>query len=202
MPQAWSITPLDAFQVNHTVIFNPTFISQVVTDFLKKNGILNAFVSIGLSEAMIWEHCCWTEKEQPMEHALAHQGRPLIWNYVYVSSNEDKSQHLFYLFGLSREVLFQYQLLALTIPFNCRTITSKNRALLHATNENIPLLYTNEIPEQVSLLAKHCLKKIDTFDYKDLFEASEQFYEFLIEEKEAVFASLGLFLLGKSYELQ
>lgn len=199
--KAWEVKNLDCLQIEHGIIFNPTHVTEIIAEFLKKNRLKNCFVSIGLSETMVWERCCWILQEQPTSDHLCHEARTLVWNYTQLSRSESSDKKLFYLFGIAREIVFQYQLLALNVPFNCSTITSKNRALLYALSWFNRLMLPVSFSGTVEQLRDHCLTAFEGYDYKKIVEGSDNFYEFLNEEKEAAIASLGLLLLGKNYEL-
>lgn len=204
VPRAWDLKFYDSYQGNYSAIFNPTFLALVLTEFLKQHAIKNPFICIGLGDTMIWEQCCWLAKEQPTCHDMKSPLRTLIWNYAHIGSRNDKTEHFFYLFGLTREVLFQYQLLALNIPFSCRTITAKNRALLYVpcTHSQGALSFDTLVSDQIQVVTNHCLAALEGHGYNNFFEASQPFYDFFVKEKDAVIASLGLFLLGKNYEFQ
>lgn len=196
IPRAWDIQSLDALQVEGSIVFNLTFFVQTLAGFLKKHALKNAFVSIGLGQGMVWEQLRWATNRNPnFDEGEQHA---LTWNSVHVVSDEDVSNHLFYLFGSAREVLFQYQLLAFQVPCKILCITSQKRALLHVTS----FLHQTTLPsplfsDELSQLSPCCTALLDLFGYETLFEDSLSFKEFFQHEKEAVYAALGLFLLGK-----
>lgn len=203
-PKAWEVQNLDSLQIEHGIIFNPTVVTEIILEFFKKNKLKNCFVSFALSDTMIWESCCWILQEKPTSDHLPYEAKTLVWNYMQLWSNEHSNKKLFYVFGLTREVLFQYQLLALKVPFNCNTITSKNRALLHAISALNQLKISPDIfSGTLEQISDYCLAAFDLCDYKNIFmDGSDDFYTFLQEEKESMLISLGLFLLGKNYELR
>jgi hypothetical protein len=203
IPKAWEVSNLDSLQIERGIIFNPTVVAEFITQFFKKNNLKKCFVSVGLADTLLWEHCCWIIQERPTIDHLPYEARTLVWNYAQLWSDENSYKKLFYLFGLPREILFQYQLLSLRVPFHCCTITAKNRALLYA----ISAIYrVNIAPDffsgNLEHLSNYCLELFDRLGYEKIFEKSDIFYQFLQEHKESMIASLGLFLLGKNYELQ
>jgi hypothetical protein len=202
IPQAWSMKLLDSFQIKNSIIFNPTYLAEVIEEFFSSHGLKNVFVSIALADNLIWERCCWISQEQPTTDHLDHSARTLVWNYAHLMTDLEQKKHCFYLFGIAREVLFQYQLLALKVPFNCCTITSKNRSLLYVASllNQPPTSHTGY--DDVTMVTDHCMKFIDTYGSEKLFDASKSFYDFFQNEKEAVITSLGLFLLGSHHELR
>lgn len=203
IPKAWKSKQLDSLQVNQSVIFNPTFLKSVIEDFLIVNNLKNAYIALGLSNTMIWEYCYISFKEQPTSDSFSNALPSLIWNYAHLGKN-DFQENFFYLFGITREILFQYQLLALSVPFNCSTITSHNRALLYVMSFfEQPIFKTTGFPNTINQLSDHCMHVFDCFGHEEFFvDTSESFCDFFKKEKEAILASLGLFLLGKQYELQ
>lgn len=196
IPRAWLMKPLDTLQVEDAVIFNLTFLVQTIAEFLKEHGLKNAFVNVGLAQGMVDEALWWRSQKDFTVDDIAEQG--LVWNYTHVVSDDDAHKHLFYKFGVAREILFQYQLLALQVPCRILCITSKKRALLHAISSLqqtslSPTLFSDDLMNFSSC----CTTVLDLFGYETIFEAPPSFKDFFEEEKEVVGAALGLFLLGK-----
>ncbi len=203
VPHAWHIEPLDCLQVEQGTIYNPTFLAQIIAQFLATHSIKNPIICIGLNQKMVWERCVWIENEHPTSDEIAHEARSLIWNYTYLGKNQSYQKHLFYLFGIAREILFQYQLLALQVPFTCSTITTATRALMHTTSCVQQLDHFNFSTVELSEITQHCIQFFDAYNAEQLFEtSSSKFFELFQKEKSMLLASIGLFLLGKSYELQ
>jgi hypothetical protein len=196
IPRAWAVKPLDAMQAEGPVIFNLTFFVQAISEFLQAHNLKNAFMSIGLAEGMLWEQLRWVENRNPALQEVVSSQDALVWNYTHVVSNEYADKHPFYMFGVAREILFQYQLLALQVPCNIICITSKKRALLHAIALN-QISLSPTLSDELELFSRCCATMLDLFDYEAVFENSSHFKTFFEEEKEAVCAALGLFLLGK-----
>lgn len=201
-PKAWAMHSLDYLQAEKPIIFNLTFFQKVIADFLQKNKIHNAFIAVGVSGTILWEQCSWVKfDEQPSIKNFFSQPNTLIWDYIFLQRNEYSHEQLFYLFGIVREVLFQYQLLALSVPFNCAVITSGNFALLYALSmiAQKPLQSHQGAFDNPERITTYCLDFFEQHGYQKLFgDDSVQFYDFYKQQKEAILTAVGLFLLGKN----
>ncbi len=202
IPKAWAVKSLGLNQINQSIIFNLTHLSEIISDFLQAHKLKNPYVSLAFAENHIWEDCRWhTADEPPHDPAIAQK---VIWNYAPLYANYQEQKHFFYLFGLRREILFQYQLLALKVPFHCCTITSKNRALLYMLsflNQPLADQHIKQI-KTVQELASYCNTLCNAYGSDALFEPNAHFSQLFSKEKELILASAGLFLLGTHHELQ
>lgn len=202
IPKAWRLQQLALNQINQSIIFNLTHLSDIIAEFLQVHKLKNPYVCLAFAQNHIWDDCRWYSIDEPIHnHSIA---KTVVWNYTPVYNNYDEQKHLFYLFGLRREILFQYQLLALKVPFYCCTITAKNRALLYLLNFLNHPLSVDTLAQITTTqeLSEYCSNVCNEYQYHTLFEPSELFSHLFSQEKELILASLGLLLLGVHHELQ
>lgn len=108
-------------------IFNPTNIACILRLFLQKNSARATSVAIALAGTAIQEHIMHVAADQQPDFSCVPQHH--IWNSLSWHHNHKK---YIYTFSTSRELLMQYQLLAITTPFFCCLMSSITRCLLES----------------------------------------------------------------------
>lgn len=124
MMSDYAIIPCTNMELEKQFIFNPTYVSKQLCALLNKNVQPHTEIRISLEGAAIFEkilsHDKFLEETHTMQlEKLLWFDLPLFNNYIYICS-------------ISRELLFQYQLLAIQNKFNMRCITTSNMALLNS----------------------------------------------------------------------
>jgi len=138
--KGYQITELDNLELERLIIFNPSRISTLIQHFVSTHQLKNAFVLFCLSgPSVIGQFISFNTATPDPEQFASHnknksiQDKPtwdkLIWDYVYLYPT-DNGQFMFYAAGIKRELIFQYQLLALRNNLNLITITPAAIALL------------------------------------------------------------------------
>lgn len=127
--KAYNHTPLHHLESAQSILFNPTYISGRIITFLKTYNLNHAFVILGISGPTIVESIIELPIASPTPQDFHFPKlRSLIWDYRYLYPLDHR--FAFYLCGISREHLAQYQLLAITTRTNIIGITTERMALL------------------------------------------------------------------------
>jgi len=129
--KAYHTEKLENLELEQLIIFNPSHIGSVIKQFLKFNNIKNPFTFFCLNGPTIVEQFVPAESAtpDPDQFPLVHKNN-LIWDYTYLYST-DNGQFMFYVSGIKREQLFQYQLLAINNQLNLISVTSDTMALIN-----------------------------------------------------------------------
>ena len=120
--------PLHHLELEQLVLFNPTRISRFINHWYriasKKVPLLMSLSGPALIEQLVPLPITHPTIDQfPINHSPDWH-----WEFVYLYSID--TMHYFYLTGIRRSILFQYQLLALHNQFPLQTLTSNAMALL------------------------------------------------------------------------
>jgi len=118
-------------ELESLIVFNPTKIKQHIVNFLNSCNARNAFVACSLRGPKLFERFVSVTKAHPsMEDFEVSERNHMLWDYRFAYP-ADNGLWVFYVTGMPRALLLQYQLLAITTPFNLLTITSERMALLN-----------------------------------------------------------------------
>jgi hypothetical protein len=143
----------------------------ILRTFLQENKVQNAFVALGLQGGVLQEQLISFEKNGDAPIDVAKKIAPSkVWNFYFLPRQLHDQQQV-YFFSMAREIIMQYQLLALSTPFNCCLISSTLRALL-------------EVTQSVESTAYMSLEELKQRKINTLENQNKAFHQ-------------GLFLLGK-----
>lgn len=120
--------PLEHLELEQLILFNPTTIGNYISSWYR--GIDKEIpLLMSLSGPSIIEKLVPLPVTHPTidQFAIPH-GPDWHWDFIYLYSID--TMHYFYLTGIRRSILFQYQLLALHHQFPIKTVTSNAMALL------------------------------------------------------------------------
>ncbi len=107
-----------------TMIYNSSFLEQQIQSFIVTYRLENAFFSLCIADNHIEERLVKLKKSSPTTTDFAHLGlHKLVWDYSYLYAHE-QGEFVFAVSGIKRELLFQYQLLALSLGINLITLTT------------------------------------------------------------------------------
>lgn len=172
-------------ELSEGTIFNPTKLQQLIRVFLQETKAHQNFVAIALQGTALHEEfiACDPHHESSIDLAKKVTSSH-VWNFNFLPSDHHKQ---IYLFSMRREILMQYQLLALLTPFQCCLITSTTRTLME-------LLQSAHIDfaANVSEIFQVRSKALDAY-----VPGALCLMENMSEEKETIAFHVGLFLLGK-----
>lgn len=117
-------------ELESLIVFNATKIKQHINDFLDSCNAHTAFVACSLRGPILFERFVSTTKvDASMEDFEIPERSHMLWDYRFAYP-ADNGLWVFYLMGMPRTLLLQYQLLAINAQLNLLTITSERMALL------------------------------------------------------------------------
>ncbi len=197
---AYQKTALDHLELEQSIIFNPTKIQQYINNFLEQYNLNNAFVACSCAGPGIREKIITLNIASPKPKDLTSAGlKKIMWDYRYLHPVHN-NQFAFYVCGISRELLFQYKLLAIALGINLTTITTEFMALLHLYK----YLYGNAFRySQLAIdMQKHNNKLEKNFTHETIrrmLHISSDITLDLYQEAPFLLKSLGLLLTGEQY---
>lgn len=118
-------------QLHNAQLFNPTALSSHITDFLAQHKLSNAFIGIWLNGPAIKQQLITCSHAEPTAQELGIvDSHRYQWDYQYLYPTDD-GRFVFYVTSIAKELIFQYQLLAITAHLHLITLTTYQIALLH-----------------------------------------------------------------------
>ena len=126
--------------IKNLTIHNMSRISSIIQDFFNNHTTNKAYTVLSLTQPGVIERVLNLSIETPQEQFLqqSDRPRPLVWDYVPLSHNRLTGKTNYYVCGMSRENLFQYQLLAIKAHINCIGIIPQRIALYTASKYFFP----------------------------------------------------------------
>lgn len=113
--------PLTNLELEHQIIFNPTALSKQLVALIHKHKTTHTEIRISIEGPTIIEKLISSDDDA--EKTFSEQLKNLVWHDTPLSPSHT------YFCGISRELLFQYQLLAITNNLEISCITTSNMAL-------------------------------------------------------------------------
>jgi hypothetical protein len=120
------------FQIGRGIIFNPTWMQQVINDFLSRYSLQSAYISFIPDYTSVLHG--FVAKQQllsPDTVREAYKLRHVVSGSDYLYMDE-KHNHVYYWYQISHALLLQYQCVIVMGRLNCVRITPRFCALLHA----------------------------------------------------------------------
>ena len=188
--QACKTIVLERSEFHQGIIFNGAALKKYIASFLAKYAHDVCYVAIGIEGTYMYEHMLSVERASLASFDGAQHVPPsLVWNAIVMPTHAHEHAHV-YLFGMKREHLLQYQLLALQTSFSCCLMSSINGAVTALYNE------AHEWPTTIEALKTHRIHALEHYTVR------QSGIHLLHHEKKEINAGhVGLFLLGKhSYE--
>lgn len=201
-PAAFTLQAYKWYRPDYTLcskntVYSISYISDSIRDFLKSNKLEHAFILLGFCSQVLYENFYCIDRDAQCLLQLSPEDTSLVWNSCVLDmALEKSSQAFYYLYGLKRSQILQFQIAALLAPFNCIFITSVARALLQL----LWMIQGNKTVFQAVI--------DNTLDFKLLFPSfitllnhkkntQDQYAQ---EELEVLCIAMGLHLLGEHYE--
>lgn len=129
--KAYKTTPFDHFEYEQAILFSPTRIGKQINSFLSHHNLKDAFMYACVSGPHIVESLVDVPLSSPKPSDFPFPKlQTLVWDYRYLYP-KDNARSAFYLCGIPRHMLFQYNLLAQTHHLNIRALTTQRMALFH-----------------------------------------------------------------------
>ena len=156
---------IDHLELEHLYIFNPTRIAPLLTSWYHATKqtmpIACALVGPSVQEQIIPLTTAHPTPDQLPIIIAPH----LQWEYTYLYSYD--MAHYFYLCGITKPLLFQYQLLGITTQLPFTTITTQGLALLTAYRF---IFGTAFRPAQLAMALTKCDTSIEQLFSRDDLE--------------------------------
>jgi hypothetical protein len=190
--------PLDYLELEKLVVFNPTRMSYHVDTFINSRKLGHMPLFMGLYGPAIKERCINTTIAHPEIHQLPISHAPhWKWEYCYLYPHDHS--YYFYLCGIPRGLILQFQLLALRQNWNLHYLTSERMALLQLYKYLFGQAFR---PTQLGLHMQQRNNNIDAlFSRDDLARIITIPSHITIDEHDlgSLLTSCGLFIAGESY---
>jgi len=123
--------PLHNLELEKATIFNPSFLGKAITQFLHEYHLEDASVYASVKGPIIFEKIVSLPTSSPEPGDFRHlELKKQIWDYIYLYPTAT-GQFSFYLCGIKRDLLFQYQLLAIKNKINLISLAPYTLSLLH-----------------------------------------------------------------------
>lgn len=120
-------SPCDDMELERQIIFNPTRIGNYLQALINKIPSYDIEVRMSLEGPSVFER--FVDKESFEDKNLRNSLNTMVWDSVLLS-DQSASGYMHYVCGITRELLFQYKLLALRNNLNVSCITTHMMALL------------------------------------------------------------------------
>lgn len=180
---------IENLELERLTIFNPEIIGTTITSWLQQTP--STAVSFALFGPSLQEHIFSTHTPDPSLDQFPLPHNPSWhWEKSYLFSRDH--QHYFYLCGIKKYLLFQYQLLAIRMKIPLAIITSESIALLHCFRSLFGSIYRpNHLAEAMAL---HHDRIEQLFFYEDFRRAihSSNSIEIQEEQRLPLLAACGL----------
>jgi len=123
--QQYKFTHLEFEQ---SIIFNPTRISRLVSEFVKNNRIKNPYIALSITGPNVFEKIVTLSTSSPQKIDFKiPEFESLKWQYSYLGPSLQKGFD-FYICGMKRELIFQYKLLMIISRLPLLVISTKQIA--------------------------------------------------------------------------
>jgi len=186
-------------ELEHLIIYNPSHINSIIQSFIKSHKLQNAYSLFCLSGPSLKEQFITSDTVKLNQKSLdTHDQQAqiswkhLVWDYSYLYPTQN-GQFVFYVAGISRELIFQYQLLAMRNNLNLIALSPATTALLNLYQE-----YKGSDFRQGQLgidLAYHNNDVTKIFNHKTLNNVIYNTKHINQTDTEALLASIGLYYM-------
>lgn len=120
---------IEAFQqydipfLSDDIIYNPTFLQQIITTFIKEHNLQYAYCHYVLHKPFIHEQLVsHTNSYAKLKDLTNQHNAHITYDYSYIGPYEDR--FLFYLCSISQPLLLQLKMLHMRMPLYLQTVYS------------------------------------------------------------------------------
>jgi hypothetical protein len=155
---SYKIIPFSNLELERQIIFNPTYIGKELCSLIGPRNVCDREIRFSLAGPTIFEAITASDTIDPTYET---QLKNMVWQEMPLYTHDGCS--LNYLCGISRELLFQYQLLAINQKFNISCITTSSMALLYSAHELAPGIHNKQyscINDIISLIPTESLHTV------------------------------------------
>ncbi len=127
--KSYNTLKFDNLELENLIIFNPTTLSRYIANTYQPYAHKNTPVLLALNGPSLYTKILSTPNAHPtLEQFPISHAPHWLWEYSYLYSHNHR--HYFYVCGMQRTLLLQYQLLSITTHLPMHTITTEYMALL------------------------------------------------------------------------
>ncbi len=128
--KAYQRVDLHNLELEQLIVFNPTKLKRIVYTFLQKHAAQHAFIACTLRGPHLFEKYITMQNQKPKHRDFAlPELNSLVWDYRVVYPT-DHGKSVFYVAGLPRTLIAQYQLFAIAAQLHMTTLIPEQMALL------------------------------------------------------------------------
>ncbi len=128
--QSYHNNTFDNLELENLILFNPTNIARHIHNYYKPIQSKKTPALIALQGPSLYTKIVSVTTAHPqLEHFNLSHAPHWLWHYSYLYSKDHR--HYFYVCGIKRTLLLQYQLLSISAQIPLCVITTEYMALLH-----------------------------------------------------------------------
>lgn len=189
---------LPSLEVINGTLHNPTMLRTTICTFMQTTKTTDLPVMFGIGSAHTHEaYIMHTSAQAQPEDLASEQFKKLVWNYHLLSAAEN-NEYRYYLCGIERERLLQYQLLAVACNITCIGIIPQTIAQMRALEYTMPRASVQIPATNNSTVAHAVTQKLHQQSLNTLIQMP-QAYECTYDTE--IVTSIGLYQLGvEEYE--
>ena len=198
MLKAYASYPLNNLEYHNALVFNPTYLTHCIQNFIHQNHLEHAYCMLSISGKSIVEAITTLPiaSPQPTDFSFTKL-RNLLWDYRYLYPNNN-DQFDFYVCGITQSLLVQYQLMAIALPVNLLVITTELMALLNLYKRQYGPTFRHSQLARDMMRHNNDIHQLFTLDTIRRNLAIKPSLSIDIEqEKLGLLLALGLFYAGK-----
>ena len=129
--KAYQRIPFFWHELENGIIYNQQAVAQAITDFFKKNKIKRSTIIFALESSTLIERITINSSASPSPRSFTiPKLNNMIWDFRYLYPHDDGT-FSFYIAGISRELLFSYQLMAHRAGITPHIITTCRSGIFH-----------------------------------------------------------------------
>jgi len=129
--RAYKNVALHDLELENLILYNPSKIKEIISEFLTTHQKQNSFVAFSLQGPAITERLISSPTSTLNEARFNVQNTGFIERGYHYMYPHDNGTFVFYTYAVPRSLLLQYQLLAIAAHLNLTTITTQRMALLN-----------------------------------------------------------------------
>lgn len=129
--KAYERTPFFWHELHNGIIYNQHAIAHAINNFFKKYHIKNSTIILAIESPALIERIVIQTSASPSPRSFTLvQLKKMIWDFKYLYPHDD-STFSFYVAGITRELLFSYQLMAHQAGIIPTIITTLRSGVFH-----------------------------------------------------------------------
>lgn len=129
--RAYKQVTLDNLELENLVLYNPSKIKEIVSEFLTVHQKTNSFIAFSLQGPAITEKLVHSPSSTFNANNFNTQDRGYVERGYHYMYPHDHGTFVFYTYSVPQSLLLQYKLFAITTRLNLVTITTQRMALLN-----------------------------------------------------------------------